>query len=99
MFYVIVVLSRSGLQFWHDTNGEEDAIIPLWKDENLVLDYKTFWGRKDIWKPYVTKAVSEEAIRNYETSLQACTPRIRIMAEDRADNIIENIQVVLHKSA
>ena len=75
--------------------GEMDSVIPLWKDENLVLDYPSFWANKAIWKPYVSKALSEEAgaVRNYETSLAACTPRIQIMAEDRAEEIIGNIQV------
>lgn len=78
--------------------GEADTVIPLWKDENLLLDYQSFWGKKEIWKPYVSKAVSEEAIRNYEMSLAACTPRIQILAEERAEEIVGNIQVQkLHK--
>ena len=73
--------------------GEMDSVIPLWKDENLVLDYPSFWANKAIWKPYVSKALSEEAVKNYEMSLAACTPRIQTISEDRAEEIIDNIQV------
>ena len=73
--------------------GEEDATIPLWKDPNLVLDYDSFWNQKHLWRPYVTKAISDEAVRNYEVSLEACTPRIQLLQEERSEEIIANIQV------
>ena len=73
--------------------GDVDSVIPLWKDENLLLDYQSFWAKKEIWRPYIAKALTEEAVRNYELSLAACTPRIQIIAEERAEEILNNIQV------
>lgn len=84
---------RSGLKSWHDTLGEEDAIIPLWKDPHLVLDYETFWSQKHLWRPYIAKAVSPEAVRNYEISLASCIPRIQLLQEERSEEIIANLQV------
>ena len=84
---------RSGLMSWHDTLGEENALIPLWKDPNLVLNYESFWSQKHLWRPYVAKAVSPEAIRNYELSLAACTPRIQVLQQEHSQEIIDNIQV------
>ena len=46
-----------------------------------------------MWQPYVTPTVGYEAIRNYNISLAACTPRIRLLQEDRAEEIVANIQV------
>ena len=87
------ICCRSGLQNWHNTLGEEDSTIPIWKDPNLVLNYDTFWSQKDLWKPYIAKPAGDDAIRNYEISLAACTPRIQLLNEERAHEIIGNLQV------
>ena len=43
-------------------NRDED--IRIWKNPFLVLDYKTFWSRNELFQPYVVKAASLETIRS-----------------------------------
>jgi hypothetical protein len=48
----------------------EDANIPLWKNENLVLGYNSFWAKKDVFKPYKVPALTADSIQNYEKGSQ-----------------------------
>jgi hypothetical protein len=67
----------------------------MWRDPNLVLDYASFWSRRDLFEPYVIPAVPAENIAKYELGLSSSTKRIEgNRSRERALQIFHNLQVV-----
>ena len=69
----------------------------MWKDENLLLDYATFWGPQNrALIDYVAKPGTDDSIRNFELCIDSSTPRIMNTRQpDRAEDIIFNFKVSL----
>jgi hypothetical protein len=44
----------------------------MWKDPNLVLDFKNFWKLPRLFMPYIIPALSDEAVQNYEKGAHTC---------------------------
>jgi hypothetical protein len=69
----------------------------LWKDPLLLLDYKNFWSKDHLFKPYVVPPASETAIKNHEIGLASCAIRIdRERSADRAREIMDALHNVLN---
>jgi hypothetical protein len=77
---------------WRDTDNRV-ANIPMWRNPLLVLDYATFWSRRDIFVPYSVPALTADCIAKYEQGLAASVNRIEGMRTvQRAKQIITSLQ-------
>jgi hypothetical protein len=75
--------------------SSRDANIPMWKDPDLVLDYASFWSRRDLFQAYVIPAVPAENIAKYELGLSSSAKRIEgNRSRERAQQIFHNLQVL-----
>jgi hypothetical protein len=71
-----------------------DANIPMWKDPDLVLDYRNFWSQTHLFCPYVVPRVSDDSIAQYELGLSSCIERIEgNRPRHVAEQIISNNKV------
>jgi hypothetical protein len=73
-----------------------DANIPMWKNPDLILDYASFWSRRDLFHTYTIPALPAESIAKYELGLSSCAKRIEgNRSREAAQRIIQNLQVLL----
>jgi hypothetical protein len=88
------LVHRSGARDnWTDTHGL-DRNIPMWKDDDLILDYPNFWSQRHLFPDYVVPAVPASSIAEYQKGLDSCTDRIEgCRTRPRADAIIKTISV------
>lgn len=90
--------NRSGADGpWHDTHGNHNHDIRIWKDENLLLDYSTFWAPQNkALLDYIAMPASDDSIRNFELCLASCKNRIiNTRQPEEAEAILQNLKVTI----
>ena len=95
--YLLCAHNRSGANGpWHDTHGRHNHDIPIWKDEDLLLDYANFWAPHNrALRDYVANCASDDAIRNFRICLTSSRNRIiNTRQPEEAARILHNLQVV-----
>ena len=80
----------------HDTHGRHNHDIPIWKDEDLLLDYANFWAPHNrALRDYIANCASDDAIRNFRICLTSSRNRIiNTRQPEDAARILHNLQVV-----